>query len=119
LALNFTFGGFVKIVFTLIILTSSLAFAEDSCIKIQSEANGLTLICDESDGPKVSALKCDVKSNKCFTGSAAKIVSKINTGLINDGDAYIALGIRLSENAVQFQYGDSIAYCKVVVNRCF
>lgn len=108
----------MKLLISIFLFSSTFAYAEDNCLKVTFENNEAVNLCNNQDANLVRAFKCDVKSSKCFVGSAAKIVTMINSGMINEGDAYIALGLRLSENAVQFQYGDSSGFCKHVANRC-
>lgn len=108
----------MKFIIFPIVFFSSLIFAETSCIHVDSQINGASKVCGESDGNNVMSLRCNDDSKKCFTGSAAELVSIINMTNITDGDASIGNAVYVSDNSIKFSYGAMTEGCEQIVYRC-
>jgi len=98
---------------------STNLYAELSCLKINSNLNGENILCDQGDGNKVMALRCDDESTKCFTGNGKALVEKINSGIFTDGEAVIGDAIlSKNEQEIYFTYGDLSQSCETTVSEC-
>ncbi len=108
----------MRLIIILCFLISTKLHAQQSCLQIESTLNGTSILCDQTDGNKVMALRCDVESLKCFTGKGSELVTKINNGIFTDGEAVIGEAYLKDDQNLVFSYGDLSQSCEVQVFRC-